>query len=139
MTGVCCIRPLLGVVHRRLNVSRFQAGLVTVIARVNCTTKLLFVAPLNSLCRHGGVVLTGFLILVFSLLAVTLTRGVRIVLITSFLAKTYSVVPRVFVPVTTRFSHPRRGNEGMKVILSKLLANVLTSHIIDKLINRLFK
>lgn len=129
---------MLGVVHRRLNISRFRAGLVTVMARVKCTLKLLFVIPLNSLCRQGQVVLADFSVLVISLLIVTVTPGVRIVLYTSLLANVYSIVPRVFVPVTSGFSHPRGGKEGMKVIMSKLLANVLTSHMIDKFVKRLF-
>lgn len=139
MTGLCCGRPLLGVVHRSVNMSRFGAGLVSVVARVKCTLKLLFVVPLNSLCRQGGVVVVGFTVLVISLLAVTLTPGVRIVLVTSLFANVYSMVPRVFVPVTSRFSEPRGGKQGMNLIISNLLANVLTSQMVDKFVNRVFK
>lgn len=112
---------------------------MTVVARVNCTVKLLFVVPLKSLFGEGAVVLVGFAILIISLLAVTLAPCVRLVLFTSLLANVYSIVPRVFVPVTTRFSAPRAGKGGMNVVMSKLLANVLTSHMMDKVVNRCLK
>ena len=63
-------QPLLNVIRHELGVSEFQTNLIAMITQIGYALGLLFIVPLGDLYQRKKIILTNFILLIFSLIAI---------------------------------------------------------------------
>lgn len=124
-------QPLLNLIRHDLDVSEFQANLITVITQVGYALGLLFIVPLGDLYHRKNIILTNFTLLIFSLLAIAWAPNIYIVWAASLLTGIGSMIPQIFVPIASQFSRPENKGRNVGMVISGLLTGILASRVIS--------
>lgn len=124
-------QPLLNLIRHDLNVSEFEANLITVITQVGYALGLLFIVPLGDLLHRKSIILTNFTLLIFSLLAIAWAPGIHVIWVASLLTGIGSMIPQIFVPIASQFSRPENKGRNVGVVISGLLTGILASRVIS--------
>ena len=124
-------QPLLNLIRHDLDVSEFQANLITVITQVGYALGLLFIVPLGDLYHRKNIILTNFTLLIFSLLAIAWAPNIYIVWAASLLTGIGSMIPQIFVPIASQFSRPENKGRTVGMVISGLLTGILASRVIS--------
>lgn len=122
-------QPLLNLIRHDLDVSEFQANLITVITQVGYALGLLFI--LGDLYHRKNIILTNFTLLIFSLLAIAWAPNIYIVWAASLLTGIGSMIPQIFVPIASQFSRPENKGRNVGMVISGLLTGILASRVIS--------
>lgn len=124
-------QPLLNLIRHDLDVSEFQANLITVITQIGYALGLLFIVPLGDLYRRKKIILTNFTLLIFSLLAIAWAPNIYIVWAASLLTGIGSMIPQIFVPIASQFSRPENKGRNVGIVISGLLTGILASRVVS--------
>lgn len=124
-------QPLLNVIRHELGVSEFKTNLISMITQIGYALGLLFIVPLGDLYQRKKIILTNFILLIFSLLAIAIAPNIYLIWIASLVTGICSVIPQIFVPIASQFSRPENKGRNVGIVISGLLTGILASRVIS--------
>lgn len=124
-------QPLLNVIRHELGVSEFQTNLIAMITQIGYALGLLFIVPLGDLYQRKKIILTNFILLIFSLIAIAVAPNIYIIWGASFITGVCSMIPQIFVPIASQFSQPENKGRNVGIVISGLLTGILSSRVIS--------
>jgi predicted MFS family arabinose efflux permease len=127
-------QPLLNMIRLDLNITEFQANLISMITQIGYAIGLFFIVPTGDLIRRKKIVITCFSILVVSLIAIGLSQNIYTLWFASLITGICSIVPQIFVPIAAQYSIPKNKGRNVGIILSGLLTGVLASRILSGIV-----
>lgn len=124
-------QPLLNMIRLDLNITEFQANLISMITQIGYAMGLFFIVPTGDLIKRKKIVMTCFSILVVSLIAIGLSQNIYTLWFASLITGICSIVPQIFVPIAAQYSIPKNKGRNVGIILSGLLTGILASRILS--------
>lgn len=124
-------QPLLNVMRHELGVSEFKTNLIAMITQVGYALGLLFIVPLGDLFQRKKIILTNFILLIFSLLAIAVAPNIYIIWAASLITGICSMIPQIFVPIASQFSRPENKGRNVGIVISGLLTGILGSRVVS--------
>lgn len=131
-------QPLLNMIRHELGVSEFKTNLIAMVTQIGYAIGLLFIVPLGDLCQRKKIILTNFILLIFSLLTIALAQDINLILIASFVTGVCSMIPQIFIPIASQFSRPENKGRNVGIVISGLLTGILASRVVSGFIGELF-
>ncbi len=114
-------QPLLGKIADSFHVSEAKASSVAVLTQVGYAVGLLFIIPLGDMVRRKRLILTDFVLILFSLLMAAMAPDIHILMVASFLIGLTSVIPQLFVPMAAHLAKPEDRGRAIGTVMSGLL------------------
>ena len=99
-------QPLLNQISKDLAVSEFTANLIPMTTQLGYAMGLLFIIPLGDLYERRTIITVNFMLLAFSMCAIAISPDIHYVLAASVITGICSVMPQIFIPIASQFSHP---------------------------------
>lgn len=127
-------QPLLGLMSRDLGATELQANLIATITQAGYALGLLFIIPLGDLYHRKKITLINFTLLIMSLMAIAFGRDIYTVWAASLVTGACSIVPQIFVPITSQFSEPENKGRNVGLVISGLLTGILASRVVSGLV-----
>lgn len=127
-------QPLLNKIGEDLNVTAFHANLIPMITQIGYALGLLFIIPLGDLYKRQTIITINFLILAFSMYAISHSPNIGGVLAASLLTGICSVMPQIFIPIASQFSRPEHKARNVGILVSGLLTGILGSRVISGIV-----
>lgn len=124
-------QPLLGEIARTFGVPEAQAGIISMLTQAGYAIGLLFVIPLGDMLRRKRLILTDFVLIIFSLLLAAFAGNIYMLMFASLLIGATSVVPQLFVPMAAQLARPERRGKAIGTVMSGLLVGVLLSRTVS--------
>lgn len=124
-------QPLLNLIRHDLGESTFRTNIITIMAQTGYAFGLLFIVPLGDLYRRKKIILTNFILLIFSLFAIGIASNMTIIWAASLATGICSVIPQIFVPIASQFSRPEHKSRNVGIVMSGLLTGILASRVIS--------
>lgn len=131
-------QPLLNMIRHELGVSEFKTNLIAMVTQIGYAIGLLFIVPLGDLYQRKKIILTNFILLIFSLLTIALAKDINLILIASFVTGVCSMIPQIFIPIASQFSRPENKGRNVGIVISGLLTGILASRVASGFIGELF-
>lgn len=131
-------QPLLNMIRHELGVSEFKTNLIAMVTQIGYAIGLLFIVPLGDLYQRKKIILTNFILLIFSLLTIALAQNINLILIASFVTGVCSMIPQIFIPIASQFSRPENKGRNVGIVISGLLTGILASRVVSGFIGELF-
>lgn len=131
-------QPLLNMIRHELGVSEFKTNLIAMVTQIGYAIGLLFIVPLGDLYQRKKIILTNFILLIFSLLTIALAKNINLILIASFVTGVCSMIPQIFIPIASQFSRPENKGRNVGIVISGLLTGILASRVVSGFIGELF-
>lgn len=131
VTNLYYNQPLLNVIRHELGVSEFKTNLIAMITQIGYALGLLFIVPLGDLYQRKKIILTNFILLIFSLLAIAVASNIYIIWGASLITGICSMIPQIFVPIASQFSQPENKGRNVGIVISGLLTGILASRVIS--------
>lgn len=131
-------QPLLNMIRHELGVSEFKTNLIAMVTQIGYAIGLLFIVPLGDLYQRKKIILTHFILLIFSLLTIALAQDINLILIASFVTGVCSMIPQIFIPIASQFSRPENKGRNVGIVISGLLTGILASRVVSGFIGELF-
>lgn len=131
-------QPLLNMIRHELGVSEFKTNLIAMVTQIGYAIGLLFIVPLGDLYQRKKIILTNFILLIFSLLTIALAQDINLILIASFVTGVCSMIPQIFIPIASQFSRPENKGRNVGIVISGLLTGILASRVVSGFIGELF-
>lgn len=101
------------------------------ITQIGYALGLLFIVPLGDLYQRKKIILTNFILLIFSLIAIAVAPNIYIIWGASFITGVCSMIPQIFVPIASQFSQPENKGRNVGIVISGLLTGILSSRVIS--------
>ncbi len=101
------------------------------ITQIGYALGLLFIVPLGDLYQRKKIILTNFILLIFSLIAIAVAPNIYIIWGASFITGVCSMIPQIFVPIASQFSRPENKGRNVGIVISGLLTGILSSRVIS--------
>ena len=114
-------QPLLNLIRQDLAETGFRTNVITMMAQTGYALGLLFIVPLGDLCRRRTIILTNFVLLIFSLFAIGIASNLPVIWAASLITGACSVIPQIFVPIASQFSRPEHKSRNVGIVMSGLL------------------
>jgi len=111
------------------HVSEAAISMIAMLTQIGFATGLLFIVPLGDMIKRKKLILTIFLLIVVSLLAMVLAPTLELLYIASFMVGFSSVVPQMLVPLTADLAAPEKRNSSIGMVMSGLLLGILLSRV----------
>lgn len=127
-------QPLLGLMSRDLGATELQANLIATITQAGYALGLLFIIPLGDLYHRKKITLINFTLLIMSLMAIAFGRDIYTVWAASLVTGACSIVPQIFVPISSQFSEPENKGRNVGLVISGLLTGILASRVVSGLV-----
>ncbi len=127
-------QPLLNQISKDLAVSEFTANLIPMITQLGYAMGLLFIIPLGDLYERRTIITVNFLLLAFSMCAIAISPDIHYVLAASVITGICSVMPQIFIPIASQFSHPDHKARNVGILVSGLLTGILGSRVISGIV-----
>ena len=124
-------QPLLNLIRQDLAETGFRTNVITMMAQTGYALGLLFIVPLGDLCRRRTIILTNFVLLIFSLFAIGIASNLPVIWAASLITGACSVIPQIFVPIASQFSRPEHKSRNVGIVMSGLLTGILASRVIS--------
>lgn len=131
-------QPLLNMIRHELGVSEFKTNLIAMVTQIGYAIGLLFIVPLGDLYQRKKIILTNFILLIFSLLTIALAQNINLILIASFVTGVCSMIPQIFIPIASQFSRPENKGRNVGIVIFGLLTGILASRVVSGFIGELF-
>lgn len=131
-------QPLLNMIRHELGVSEFKTNLIAMVTQIGYAIGVLFIVPLGDLYQRKKIILTNFILLIFSLLTIALAQDINLILIASFVTGVCSMIPQIFIPIASQFSRPENKGRNVGIVISGLLTGILASRVVSGFIGELF-
>lgn len=131
-------QPLLNMIRHELGVSEFKTNLMAMVTQIGYAFGLLFIVPLGDLYQRKKIIITNFIILIFSLLTIALAHDINLILLASFFTGVCSMIPQIFIPIASQFSRPENKGRNVGIVISGLLTGILASRVVSGFIGELF-
>ncbi|WP_294477687.1 MFS transporter [uncultured Bacteroides sp.] len=131
-------QPLLNMIRHELGVSEFKTNLIAMVTQIGYAIGLLFIVPLGDLYQRKKIILTNFILLIFSLLTIALAHDINVILAASFFTGVCSMIPQIFIPIASQFSRPENKGRNVGIVISGLLTGILASRVVSGFIGELF-
>lgn len=127
-------QPLLNQISKDLAVSEFTANLIPMTTQLGYAMGLLFIIPLGDLYERRTIITVNFLLLAFSMCAIAILPDIHYVLAASVITGICSVMPQIFIPIASQFSHPDHKARNVGILVSGLLTGILGSRVISGIV-----
>lgn len=127
-------QPLLNQISKDLAVSEFTANLIPMTTQLGYAMGLLFIIPLGDLYERRTIITVNFLLLAFSMCAIAISSDIHYVLAASVITGICSVMPQIFIPIASQFSHPDHKARNVGILVSGLLTGILGSRVISGIV-----
>lgn len=127
-------QPLLNQISKDLAVSEFTANLIPMTTQLGYAMGLLFIIPLGDLYERRTIITVNFLLLAFSMCAIAISPDIHYVLAASVITGICSVMPQIFIPIASQFSHPDHKARNVGILVSGLLTGILGSRVISGIV-----
>ena len=127
-------QPLLNQISKDLAVSEFTANLIPMTIQLGYALGLLFIIPLGDLYERRTIITVNFLLLAFSMCAIAISPDIHYVLAASVITGICSVMPQIFIPIASQFSHPDHKARNVGILVSGLLTGILGSRVISGIV-----
>lgn len=127
-------QPLLNQISKDLAVSEFTANLIPMTTQLGYALGLLFIIPLGDLYERRTIITVNFLLLAFSMCAIAISPDIHYVLAASVITGICSVMPQIFIPIASQFSHPDHKARNVGILVSGLLTGILGSRVISGIV-----
>lgn len=131
-------QPLLNMIRDELDVSDFQANLISMITQVGYALGLLFIIPLGDLYQRKYIIVTNFSLLIVSLLVIAISTHIYIIWAAALFTGICSVIPQIFIPIASQFSRPEHKGRNVGIVVSGLLTGILVSRVVSGFIGEMF-
>ena len=127
-------QPLLNQISKDLAVSEFTANLIPMTTQLGYAMGLLFIIPLGDLYERRTIITVNFLLLAFSMCTIAISPDIHYVLAASVITGICSVMPQIFIPIASQFSHPDHKARNVGILVSGLLTGILGSRVISGIV-----
>lgn len=127
-------QPLLNQISKDLAVSEFTANLIPMTTQLGYAMGLLFIIPLGDLYERRTIITVNFLLLAFFMCAIAISPDIHYVLAASVITGICSVMPQIFIPIASQFSHPDHKARNVGILVSGLLTGILGSRVISGIV-----
>ncbi|TXK44297.1 MFS transporter [Pontibacter qinzhouensis] len=124
-------QPLLGEIARTFQVPEAKAGIISMLTQVGYAIGLLLIIPLGDIFRRKRLILTDFILIIFSLLLAAFANHIYMLMLASLLIGATSVVPQLFIPMAAQLARPENRGKAIGTVMSGLLIGVLLSRTIS--------
>ncbi|WP_454493362.1 MFS transporter [Arcticibacter tournemirensis] len=131
-------QPLLGKIADSFHISEAKASSVAVLTQVGYAVGLLFIIPLGDMVRRKRLILTDFVLILFSLLMAAMAPNIHMLMVASFLIGLTSVIPQLFVPMAAHLSKPEDRGKAIGTVMSGLLIGILCSRTLSGIVGEYF-
>lgn len=131
-------QPLLDMLRQELNTTTLEANHIALYSQMGYALGLLFIIPLADLFSRKRIILTNFLLLVVSLLAIATAADIYVIQAFSLVTGICSVTPHIFIPLAAQYSRPEHKNRNVGIVLSGLLSGILASRVVSGIVGDLF-
>ena len=131
-------QPLLNMIRHDLGVSEFKTNLIAMVTQIGYAIGLFFIVPLGDLYQRRKIILTNFVLLIVSLLAIASSHSVNLILVASLFTGICSMVPQIFIPIAAQFSRPENKGRNVGIVVSGLLTGILASRVVSGFVGELF-
>ncbi|TQM51577.1 putative MFS family arabinose efflux permease [Arcticibacter tournemirensis] len=131
-------QPLLGKIADSFHISEAKASSVAVLTQVGYAVGLLFIIPLGDMVRRKRLILTDFVLILFSLLMAAMAPNIHILMVASFLIGLTSVIPQLFVPMAAHLAKPEDRGKAIGTVMSGLLIGILCSRTLSGIVGEYF-
>lgn len=131
-------QPLLGKIADSFHISEAKASSVAVLTQVGYAVGLLFIIPLGDMVRRKRLILTEFVLILFSLLMAAMAPNIHMLMVASFLIGLTSVIPQLFVPMAAHLSKPEDRGKAIGTVMSGLLIGILCSRTLSGIVGEYF-
>lgn len=131
-------QPLLETIRQDLDISLSQSSRITLFTQIGYAGGLFFIIPLADLVSRKKIIISNFLILIFSLTAIAVSRNIHVIHAASFITGACSVIPQIFIPLTAQYSLPVNKERNVGIVLSGLLSGILVSRVISGAVGELW-
>lgn len=131
-------QPLLETIRQDLDISLSQSSRITLFTQIGYAGGLFFIIPLADLVSRKKIIISNFLILIFSLTAIAVSRNIHVIHEASFITGACSVIPQIFIPLTAQYSLPVNKERNVGIVLSGLLSGILVSRVISGAVGELW-
>lgn len=127
-------QPLLNQISKDLAVSEFTANLIPMTTQLGYAMGLLFIIPLGDLYERRTIITVNFMLLAFFMCAIAISPDIHYVLAASVITGICSVMPQIFIPIASQFSHPDHKARNVGILVSGLLTGILGSRVISGIV-----
>lgn len=124
-------QPLLEEIKSDLGASEVEANLVTVVTQIGYACGLLFVVPMADMYSRRRIVSVSMAVGVGMAAVISVSSGISMLWIASWVLGVCSVIPQIFVPMAGLFSRPEHKSRNMGFVLSGLLTGVLGARVVS--------
>lgn len=131
-------QPLLETIRQDLDITITQSSRITLFTQMGYALGLFFIIPLADLVSRKKIIISNFLILLFSLMAIAVSSNIYVIHAASIVTGACSVIPQLFVPLTAQYSLPVNKERNVGIILSGLLSGILVSRVISGAVGELW-
>jgi predicted MFS family arabinose efflux permease len=100
-------QPLLGLMAKDFHVSEAAISMIAMLTQIGFATGLLFIVPLGDMIKRKKLILSIFLLIIASLLAMVFAPSLELLYITSFMVGFSSVVPKCSSPLRRNLLLPK--------------------------------
>lgn len=131
-------QSLLGLIQIEFGVSALAANMVSMLTQAGYAVGLLFIVPLGDMVRARKIVFMLFAILVAALFGTYFAPNIAVLLIALFVMGLSTVVPQIFVPLTSQLSEPEKKGKNVSIVLAGLLSGIMVSRVISGYMGEFF-
>lgn len=122
-------QPLLRLIADDFGESEAATSRIAMFTQLGYATGLLLIVPLGDMFRRKRIIVTDFIFMLLSLLAVAFSPSLTLITISSFLLGLTSIIPQIFLPLTAQLSKPGDAPKNMAMVITGLLIGMLLSRV----------
>ena len=131
-------QSLLYMISRETGISQIQANLITVITQLGYALGLLFVVPMADMVPLRRIVMSCMTLAALSAITIGLAENVWLLWGASLMLGLSSIVPQLFIPMATLYSHPKNKTRNMGYVASGLITGIVSARAVSGYIGEWF-
>ncbi|MGM5629289.1 MFS transporter [Apibacter raozihei] len=131
-------QPLLGLMAEDFQVSESEISGIPMFTQIGYACGLFFFIPLGDMFKRKRMILIDFIFIIMALIAMSLSKSVKLLLPISFIIGFTSVIPQLFIPMAATLATPEEKPKAVGIVMSGLLVGILGSRVLSGYVGDFF-
>lgn len=123
-------QALLNLISMDFRISEFMANLIALCTQAGYTIGLLLIIPLADLRNRRKLLLIMLSVLTVALFIMGCSPNICCALVSSVIIGVCSVVPQLFIPMTSQYSSTETKAKNVSIVLSGALTGIVTARVL---------
>ena len=128
-------QPLLDSITSDLSIPEYEGSIISAVTQLGYVIGLGLIIPMGEVISKKRIIIADYICCIISLLALSISKSLAIIKISSFVLGVSSVLPQFFIPMVALYSSPSKKTINVGIMQSCLLVGILASRFFSGLIS----